>query len=64
MMLAYQPVRTLSSLNIVVNQGLSAAKRILPIVDTKNSIVNSVNAKKINIIEGKVNLKNINFRYV
>ena len=36
MMLAYQPVRTLSSLNITVNQGLSAAMRILPIVDTKN----------------------------
>jgi len=63
MMLAYQPVRTLSSLNIVVNQGLSAAMRILPIVDTKNSIVNSNNAKKINIIDGKVNLKNVNFRY-
>ena len=36
MMLAYQPVRTLSSLNIVVNQGLSAAARILPIIDTEN----------------------------
>jgi len=35
MMLAYQPVRTLSSLNIVINQGLSAAKRILPIIDSK-----------------------------
>ena len=63
MMLAYQPVRTLSSLNIVVNQGLSAAKRILPIVDTKNSIFNSENAKEIKISEGKVNLKNVIFRY-
>ena len=63
MMLAYQPVRTLSSLNIVVNQGLSAAMRILPIVDTKNSIVNSDDAKEIKISEGKVSLKKVIFKY-
>ena len=32
MMLAYQPVRSLSTLNIIVNQGLSAAGRILPVI--------------------------------
>ena len=42
MMLAYQPVRTLSSLNIVINQGLSAAARILPIIDTKNLITDHI----------------------
>ena len=63
MMLAYQPVRTLSSLNITVNQGLSAAMRILPIVDTKNSIINSKDAKEINILEGKVNFTNVIFEY-
>ena len=31
MMLAYQPVRSLSTLNMVINQGISAASRILPI---------------------------------
>ncbi len=35
MMLAYQPVRSLSTLNMVLNQGLSAASRILPIIDQK-----------------------------
>ena len=38
MMLAYQPVRALSTLNMVLNQGLSAASRILPIIDNKNQI--------------------------
>ena len=38
MMLAYQPVRSLSTLNMVLNQGLSAASRILPIIDQKNKI--------------------------
>ena len=36
MMLAYQPVRALSTLNITLKQGLSAAIRILPIIDHKN----------------------------
>lgn len=63
MMLAYQPVRTLSSLNIVVNQGLSAANRILPIIDSKNLIINSDTAKEIEISEGRVSLNNINFAY-
>ncbi|MDA7576600.1 ABC transporter ATP-binding protein/permease [Candidatus Pelagibacter sp.] len=63
MMLAYQPVRTLSSLNIVVNQGLSAANRILPIIDAKNSIINSDTAQEIKISEGRVSLNKINFAY-
>ena len=41
MMLAYQPVRALSTLNMVLNQGLSAASRILPIIDNKNKITDS-----------------------
>jgi subfamily B ATP-binding cassette protein MsbA len=47
MMLAYQPVRSLSTLNISVNQGLSAAARILPVIDTKNLIKNAESAKDI-----------------
>ena len=37
MMLAYQPVRSLATLNLAVNQGISAAKRILPIIDNKET---------------------------
>ena len=33
MMLAYQPVRTLATLNMGIFQGISAAKRILPLID-------------------------------
>ena len=35
MMLAYQPVRSLATLNITINQGLAGARRILPIIDLK-----------------------------
>ena len=63
MMLAYQPVRSLSTLNIVINQGYSAASRILPIIDTVNSIRDKENSKKIEINEGKIQFKDIYFKY-
>ena len=63
MMLAYQPVRSLSTLNIIVNQGLSAAGRILPVVDTKNLIKNNDNAKEIHIKNANIEFKNVLFGY-
>ena len=63
MMLAYQPVRSLSTLNIIVNQGLSAAGRILPVVDTKNFIKDNENAKEINIENGNIKFKDVLFSY-
>ncbi len=63
MMLAYQPVRSLSTLNMTVNQGLSAAKRILPIIDNQNEIVDDKNATDLKIINGTINFKNVKFEY-
>ena len=63
MMLAYQPVRSLSTLNIIVNQGLSAAGRILPVVDTKILIKNNENAKEIKIVNANIEFKNVLFGY-
>ena len=63
MMLAYQPVRSLSTLNMIVNQGLSAASRIIPIIDQKNNINNAENAKELMINTANVNFKNLNFSY-
>ena len=63
MMLAYQPVRSLSTINMVVNQGLSAASRILPIIDQKNNIKNSPNAKPIEIKNSNIKFENVVFAY-
>ncbi len=63
MMLAYQPVRSLSTLNIIVNQGLSAAGRILPVVDTKNIIKNKENAQEIYIENANIKFKDVLFSY-
>ena len=63
MMLAYQPVRSLSTLNIIVHEGLAAAARILPVVDTKNLIKNTEDAKEINIQNGGIKFKDVLFSY-
>ena len=63
MMLAYQPVRSLATLNLAVNQGLSAAKRILPIIDNEKKIFDAANSYNLNLTEGNVEFKNINFKY-
>ena len=63
MMLAYQPVRALSTLNMVLNQGISAASRILPIIDNKNKINDIENAKDLELKEAKINFENIRFAY-
>ena len=63
MMLAYQPVRSLATLNMALNQGLSAANRVLPIIDNKNKILDNKNSEKLNITKGNIEFKNIKFRY-
>ena len=63
MMLAYQPVRSLSTLNMIINSGLSAASRILPVIDQKNKIKNSESAKPLEIKDAGINFNNINFSY-
>ena len=63
MMLAYQPVRALSTLNMVLNQGLSAASRILPIIDQKNYITDTVSAKPLELKKANIEFKKLSFAY-
>ena len=63
MMLAYQPVRALSTLNITLNQGLSAASRIIPIIDQKNYIIDLSDAKTLKIKNSDISFKNLKFSY-
>ena len=64
MMLAYQPVRSLATLNITIGQGISASRRILPIIDDKNYISEEINAKNLKLSKGDIKFININFKYV
>ena len=63
MMLSYQPVRSLATLNVGINQGLSAARRILPIIDMKNKIIDHDKSMNLNIKNCDIDFINCNFKY-
>ena len=63
MMLAYQPVRSLATLNIAINQGLSAAIRILPVIDEKSKLSENKHDLEIKVNKGDIEFKNVSFKY-
>ena len=63
MMLAYQPVRSLATLNITVQQGLSGARRVLPIIDDIPEVTENKNSKELILDKGQINFENVNFEY-
>ena len=63
MMLAYQPVRSLATLNISIQQGITGAKRVLPIIDDIPEISQQLNAKNLDLETGTIEFKNVSFKY-
>ena len=63
MMLAYQPVRSLATINIVVQQGLAGAKRVLPIIDEEPKIKDKENIKNLEFKKGEIVFKDVSFNY-
>ncbi len=62
-MLAYQPVRSLATLNLTINQGLASAKRILPVIDQKHNILEDKNLDDLKISSGSISFEKVNFNY-
>ena len=63
MMLAYQPVRALATLNLGVNQGISAGRRILPIIDYENKILAHDSKPILKLNNADIKFNNINYSY-
>ena len=63
MMLAYQPVRSLATLNIGIQQGLSGASRVIPIIDEEQTIKDPATSKDLIIDTAKINFENVKFDY-
>jgi len=63
MMLAYQPVRSLATLNIGIQQGLSGARRILPVIDDTPKIIDKINVRKLILKIGQIDFENVDFSY-
>ena len=64
MMLAYQPVRSLATLNIAIQQGLEGAKSVLPVIDHVPEVLDKKNPKELVVDKGEINFEKVNFNYI
>ena len=63
MMLSYQPIRSLATLNMTVYQGTAAAERIFNIIDEKIQIKEDKKLPKIKIEKAGIKFDNVSFQY-
>ncbi|MFZ9219359.1 MAG: ABC transporter ATP-binding protein [Candidatus Fonsibacter ubiquis] len=63
LMLAYQPVKALAGINVGIQEGVAAARRIYEIIDQKNEIINDENAPSLKLTNATLEFKNISFVY-
>jgi subfamily B ATP-binding cassette protein MsbA len=63
LMMAYQPVKALAGINLGIQEGLTAAKRIYELIDQENEVFQDDELKKLQIKNGKIDFQNISFQY-
>ena len=63
LMLAYQPVRSLAGINIGLQEGLTAARRIYEIIDQKNEVYHDEKAPPLKLKNATIEFNNISFSY-
>ena len=63
MMLAYQPIRSLATLNMLVYQGTAAAKRIFNMIDEEIMIKDDNRLPELKVKDGNILFKNVSFQY-
>ncbi len=63
MMLAYQPIRSLATLNMLVYQGTAAAKRIFNMIDEEIMIKDDKRLPELKVKDGNILFKNVSFQY-
>ncbi len=63
MMLAYQPIRSLATINMVAYQGAAAFKRISEIIDKKIEVKEIIGRPDLNLDNTDIKFKNVDFKY-
>ena len=63
MMLAYQPVRSLATINMTIHQGAVAAKRIFLVIDKPIKIKNDDTLPNLKITNCNIEFLNVDFKY-
>ena len=63
MMLAYQPIRSLATINMSAFQGAAAFKRISKIIDKKIDIQENTDNPQLNLKNSEIKFSNVGFKY-
>ena len=63
MMLAYQPIRSLATINMLFNSGAVGADRVFNVLDAEPSIREISSASNLNIKKGNIKFEEVNFSY-
>ncbi len=63
MMLAYQPIRSLATINMAVYQGAAAFKRIEKIINKEIKVKEIKGSPVLKITNSEIKFKNVNFKY-
>jgi len=63
MMLAYQPIRSLATMNIMIYQGATAGERIFNVIDTETNIKEIDGLPNLKIDKAVIEFKNVSFSY-
>ena len=63
MMLAYQPIRSLATINMVAYQGASAFKRISDIIDKKIDVIEKIDIPKLVLKNSDISFEKVGFKY-
>ena len=63
MMLSYQPVRSLATINMLFYSGAAGAERVFEVIDTESNIKDIKSAPNLKIKSGSIEFKNVSFRY-
>ena len=61
--LLYDPIKTLSKLQIVMQQSITATTAIFALLDTKPTVQDSPDASKLTSATGRIDFENVTFRY-
>ena len=63
MMLAYQPIRSLATINMMFYQGAAGAERVFGVLDNEPKIKENKSSPNLKIDSGNVEFQNVSFAY-
>jgi len=63
MMLAYQPIRSLATINMLFYQGASGAQRVFNVIDSETTVKENNSSPDLRLIKGDLEFKNVSYSY-